>query len=158
MPKISLTPSQQKGFNFIVGKWEENHSDADVRLLAYILATAFHETAHTMEPVTEYGGEAYLKSKPYWPFVGRGYVQLTWESNYKKYGIDKTPEKALDPEFAAEILINGMLTGVFTGRKLSQYFNDHTEDPVNARRIINGTDKAEKIATYYRQFLDMLTS
>ena len=31
--------------------------------MAYVLATAYHETAHTMKPVREYGGEKYLRSK-----------------------------------------------------------------------------------------------
>ena len=51
---------------------------------AYVLATAYHETAHTMKPVREYGGETYLKKKKYYPYVGMGYVQLTWDYNYKK--------------------------------------------------------------------------
>jgi putative chitinase len=33
------------------------------------------------------------------------------------------------------------------------YFNDVTDDPVGARKIINGTDKAELIAGYHRGFL-----
>lgn len=45
--------------------------------MAYVLATAYHETAHTMKPVREMGGEKYLRSKKYYPYVGMGYVQLT---------------------------------------------------------------------------------
>ncbi len=151
---MKLSASQKQGYDFIVKKWDESpHEDA--RWLAYMLATAYHETAHTMQPVTEYGSKEYLRSKKYWPYIGRGYVQLTWKSNYEKYGIAATPEKALDPEFAAHIMIDGMTKGIFTGRKLSQYFNDHTEDPINARRIINGIDRAEKIADYYLEFLTM---
>ncbi|MFC0246395.1 hypothetical protein ACFFJZ_13140, partial [Falsochrobactrum ovis] len=52
--------------------------------MAYVLATAYHETAHSMKPVREYGGEKYLRSKKYYPHVGMGYVQLTWRENYEK--------------------------------------------------------------------------
>lgn len=124
--------------------------------LAYILATAWHETGKTMEPVTEWGTKKYLMSKPYWPYVGRGYVQLTWKENYKKYGIENDPEKAKDPEFAAHIIVDGMVKGIFTGRKLEHYFNATKEDPVNARKIINGLDKAQLIASYYRMFKERL--
>ncbi|MGK8699656.1 glycoside hydrolase family 19 protein, partial [Brucella anthropi] len=95
--------------------------------MAYVLATAYHETAHTMKPVNEMGGEKYLRAKKYWPFIGRGYVQITWRSNYerasKKLGVDfvKKPELLLKPEYAAPIIIAGMVEGWFTGKKLSDY-------------------------------------
>src|SRR5262245_13651671 len=80
---------------------------------AYILATAYHETAHTMQPIMELGGQAYLQSKPYYPYVGRGYVQLTWLDNYKRasaeLGVDfvKNPTLLLQAKYAAPILILG---------------------------------------------------
>lgn len=128
----------------------------DQRWLAYMLATAWHETAQTMQPVTEYGGEAYLRSKSYWPFIGRGYVQLTWRSNYEKYGIADMPEKALEPDLAAFVMLDGMTKGLFTGRKLADYFSERRDDPVQARKIINGLDRADQVAGYYHQFLTML--
>lgn len=130
----------------------------DGRKLAYALATAWHETAFTLMPVSEYGGEKYLKGKPYYPWYGRGYVQLTWADNYALYGIKDTPEKALEPDRAAQIMVDGMLRGKFTGKKLSDYFSASKEDPVGARRIINGTDRAEQIAGYYRQFLGLINA
>ena len=148
-------PSQLTGFELIINKFYEM-KQSDLRWLAYALATAFHETAHTMKPVTEYGSRRYLTSKKYWPYIGRGYVQLTWDWNYAKYGIKDDPEKALDPDFSAFILIDGMVKGIFTGRGFSNYFNDKKDDPVNARRIINGKDKAELIAGYHRKFLQGL--
>lgn len=162
--KVKLTngfswfrPNQWDGFERISREYFKQKF-TDLRQLAYILATAFHETAGTMQPITEYGSDAYLKAKSYWPFVGRGYVQLTWEGNYKKYGIDKTPEKALDPVFAAFIIVDGMYNGVFTGVGLPKYFNWTVDDPVNARRIVNGTDQATLIAGYHRQILTALLS
>lgn len=139
----------------LVVKWTST-ADSDHRKLAYILATAWHETAHTMQPVTEYGGEKYLRSKKYWPYVGRGYVQLTWRANYEKYGIADNPEKALEPEFAAAVMVDGMNKGAFTGRKLLDYFSDKKDDPVGARKIINGVDQAERIAGYHSQFLALV--
>lgn len=121
---------------------------------AYVLATAFHESARTMKPVREYGGEAYLKKKKYYPYVGMGYVQLTWDYNYKKasdkLGVDflKNPKLLLEPEYAVPILVIGMVEGWFTGKSLKSYIDGIDEDDKedlrefsNARRIINGTDK-----------------
>ncbi len=119
---------------------------------AYVLATSYHETAHTMKPVREYGGEKYLKSKAYYPFVGMGYVQLTWRHNYekagKKLGVDfvADPKKLLQPKYAAPILVIGMKEGWFTGKKLSDYIDLHRSDFTGARKIINGTDKAKLIS------------
>ncbi|WP_336057381.1 hypothetical protein [Nitratireductor sp. CH_MIT9313-5] len=72
---------------------------------AYVLATAKLETAHTMKPVREYGSEKYLRSKPYYPFVGMGYVQITWKANYERasreLGVDfvANPRLLLKPEY-----------------------------------------------------------
>lgn len=135
---------------------------ADAELLrnecAYVLATAYWETARTMKPVREYGGEAYLRSKRYYPFVGMGYVQLTWEANYKRasdeLGVDfvSNPMLLLDPRYAVSILVTGMVEGWFTGRKLSQYITLQKSDFVNARRIINGEDKKREIALIAKRY------
>lgn len=125
---------------------------------AYVLATAYHETAHTMKPVREYGGEKYLKSKKYYPYVGMGYVQLTWDYNYKKaskiLNVDflKNPKLLLEPKYAAPIIVVGMVEGWFTGKKLSDYITLNTSDFTSARKIINGLDKASIIADYARQY------
>jgi len=125
---------------------------------AYVLATSWHETAHTMKPVREYGGETYLKKKKYYPYVGMGYVQLTWLSNYekasRKLGVDfvTNPKLLLKPEYAAKILVIGMQEGWFTTRKLSDYITLYKSDFKGARRIVNGTDKAALIAGYAVQY------
>lgn len=126
--------------------------------LAYLLATAYHETAHTMKPVREYGGETYLRSKKYYPYVGMGYVQLTWLANYekasKKLGVDfvSNPKLLLEPRYSAEIIVIGMRDGWFTGKKLSNYITLQKSDFEGARRIVNGTDKASLIAGYARTY------
>lgn len=125
---------------------------------AYVLATAYWETARTMRPVREYGGETYLKSKSYYPYVGMGYVQLTWERNYRDWsrrlGVDfvANPKKLLEPQYAARILVDGMRLGTFTGKKLADYITLSKSDFVEARRIINGTDKAASIAAIARDY------
>ena len=139
---------------------------SDLRWLAYMLATTFHETSARMWPITEYGSQEYLQSKEYWPYIGRGFVQLTWETNYDKASailalIDERdlvdhPELALDSLIATRILFRGMAEGWFTGKKLGQYFNAEKDDPINARQIINANDDDTLIAGYHDKFLEAL--
>jgi putative chitinase len=157
-----LKQSQVDGFEAILNEWLKRGL-TDKRWLAYILATAWHETAKTMQPVEEFGkgkGRSYGKPDPATGHVyyGRGHVQLTHPGNYKRMGkvIDvdlyNHPELALQMDNSVKIMFDGMLSGVFTGRKLNQYFNDKKEDWINARRIINGLDRAELIAGYAKTF------
>ena len=144
---------------------------------AYLLATAYWETAHTMEPVRETLATSdeqaiarldrwwetkrpsWVKS-PYWRggFFGRGYVQLTHERNYRFAGerlnlaLVKNPSLALEAETAAQILVVGSEEGWFTGKKLGDYLTLKKSDYVGARRIINGTDKAQAIAELARDY------
>lgn len=168
-----LTQGQVEGMTAILNEWDRR-CIPDLRFLAYMLSTTFHETARTMQAIEEYGkgkgkpygskikmsGKRYLK--PDKVYFGRGYVQLTWYENYdqmgKLLGIDllNHPERALEPFVATAIMFEGMLKGMFTGRKLSDYFNDKTEDWINARKIINGLDKAALIAGYGKKFYSYL--
>jgi hypothetical protein len=179
----SLTQGLVDALEFLLGQIEQDArfagTDVDRRQLAYCLATFKWETAHTMEPIDEFGSEARF-NRLYGPqtrvgkrlgntqpgdgarFHGRGYVQLTGRSNYKK-GEDLTgqplttnPALAKDPAIAYEIAIHGMKNGWFTGKKLSQFINDQKSDFENARRIINGTDKALKIADIAHRFSETL--
>ena len=92
-------------------------------------------------------------------YYGRGHVQLTWADNYLKTGriighdLHSNPDLALDNKISAQILVVGMMKGLFTGKGLSKYFNAKTNDPVGARRIVNGTDKRHLIASHYNKFL-----
>jgi putative chitinase len=165
----ALTQEQVDGMGVILAVWEYQGGGTpmdDQRWLAYMLATTYHETAQRMWPITEYGSEDYLKSKEYYPYVGRGLVQLTWESNYDHASaalsltddrdLVKHPEMALDSLISARILFRGMAEGWFTGKKLGQFFNETKDDPVNARQIINGNDCDDQIAGYHREFLGAL--
>ena len=85
----NLTQLQVDGINDILDTWEKYFRDNDIRWLAYALATAFHETAETMQPIEEYGeGSGRDYGQPVGIhqqcYFGRGFVQLTWESNYLK--------------------------------------------------------------------------
>lgn len=124
-----LTGLQVEGIEAILNEWEKR-ALTDNRWLAYILATAKHETAKTMQPIEEYGkgaGRSYGKrddqtGKVYY---GRGFVQLTWRGNYEKMGhllnvdLVNNPEFALQPIVATQIMFEGMLRGMFTGRTLT---------------------------------------
>ncbi len=146
-----LGSSQVDGFTRILDEWERRGL-TDARWLSYMLATCWHETAKSMQPIKEFGGDSYLKSKPYYPWYGRGLVQCTWEPNFKKFGCS-SPNDMLTWPFALRAMFDGMMSGIFTGRKLSQYFNATVDDPFGARHIINGTDKAGLIAGYHTAFL-----
>jgi hypothetical protein len=168
-----LTQAQVESIEAIL---KESAFITDNRWIAYILGTTYHETAHKMIPVEEIGRG---KGRPYgekikqngeiyeYPdkiYYGRGFPQLTWYENYELYGkilgipLLEQPELALNPEISAKILVTGMARGLFTGRKLSDYFNSIKEDWINARRIVNGLDQASTIAGYSKQFLQCIVS
>lgn len=146
-----IAGDQVDGMTKILDEWEKRKLE-DKRWLAYMLATVFHETAQKMQPIQEYGSEHYLKSKPYWPYIGRGLVQVTWKTNYAKFGITEPGDLMKWPDCLLP-LFDGMIQGMFTGKRLSDYFSTSHNDPVQARKIINGLDKAAMIAGYYKKFL-----
>jgi hypothetical protein len=128
---------------------------------AYVLATAFWESARTMQPVREafWLSEAWRKANlRYHPWYGRGFVQITWEANYvamgNRLGIDLTsdPDVVMDPALSAQILVIGMKEGHFTGKKLSDYITLKASNYRGARRIVNGTDKAGAIAELAEEY------
>ena len=162
----SLTQPQVDGFEAILDEWEAS-GYTDIRWLAYLLATTHHETNKTFQPVREayWLSEAWRKANlRYYPYYGRGYVQLTWAANYDKQGkkynlpLVANPDLVMDPKVAAKILIHGSVAGDFTTKKLSDYFNDRVDNPIEARRIINGTDKASLISGYHIKYLKALTA
>ncbi|ACE93042.1 hypothetical protein AMC90_CH04053 [Rhizobium phaseoli] len=61
----SLWQSQVDGLNKILDEWERRGL-SDVRWLAYMLATTFHETGGKMQPVREAGGEKYTPALEDW--------------------------------------------------------------------------------------------
>ena len=95
-------------------------------------------------------------------FKGRGYVQLTGRINYRKFsnrlGIDLvgTPNLALDPPTSYKIASDGMRNGIFTGKEFSDFIHGEHCNYHNARLIINGHDKADKIKKYAEKFESIL--
>lgn len=171
----SLSGSAVTGINAILDEWERRKL-TDLRWLAYMLATAKGEVGSNMIPVREgfatsdVAARVYVAKQKYkyavvvngQVYYGRGLVQLTWETNYRKMGallgldLVGNPDLALRPEIASMIMFEGMTRGTFTGKKLADYFTPSKTDWLNARRIINGTDKAEQFAVWARAFYTAL--
>jgi hypothetical protein len=162
----ALKPDQIKGLEAVLAAAKE--AGWPLAFTAYALATACHETAYTMQPVREafWLSEGWRKTHlRYFPYYGRGYVQLTWKNNYDRADrelglggrLSQNLDLAMDPAIAAKIMIKGMEEGWFCADKAG---NRHTlarhvpadgkaaslDQFTSARRIINGTDKAGKIA------------
>ena len=154
----ALNSKQVEGFNAVL----EATDGLPTSWRAYILATAWHETNQTMQPVVEayWLSEAWRKKNlRYYPWHGRGYVQLTWEENYKEMdrelklngALIKNPDKALEPDIAAKILVVGMTKGKYDkqGRGLKVFLPCDVADLEQfrqARRTVNLMDKATEIA------------
>ncbi len=113
--------------------------------------------------------EAYWKSETwrqnnlhYYPYYGRGYVQLTLRRNYSKYyhimreRLVGTPDLALEAEIALMVLVHGFKLGVFTGRKITDYIIESNTDFKNARRCINGSDRWAEIKELAENYLSEL--
>lgn len=139
----------------------------DYRHAAYMLATIKGECGDSFTPVEE---AFYLEGRVrdldawrkkhlrYYPWHGRGFVQLTWYDNYfraeeeLKIAFTQDPDLAIEPENAYKVMSRGMQEGWFTGLSLYDYINGVKCDYYRARRIINGMDKARKFQAWAKQF------
>lgn len=161
----SISQQEVKDIDIFLNFFEKDIKMFSVPQWAYIFATVYHETGGTFQPLRESprASEAWRKAKfRYYPYYGRGYVQLTWDYNYQKYSkklnIDlvKNPDKAMIPSISWFILVDGFKTGAFTGKKITDYINEGEKDYQNARRIINGMDKSLLIEGYAETFEEIL--
>jgi putative chitinase len=182
---------QVEGHQAVLDAWGREHAQKDDRWLAYVLATAYHETGRALQPVTEnlnYSAERLLavfptrftpgEAKRYarrperianrvyggrlgngneasgdgWRYRGRGLVQITGRSNYAKFGLEDDPDRALELDIAVRLLIDGMIAGTYTGKRLADYFHGDEADWVNARKIINRLDRAADVASYAKSY------
>jgi predicted chitinase len=162
----NLNQSQVEAINILLDKLDNSEKFTRANEYAYVLATIKHETAETFRPIEEIGkgrSKAYGKVKANGnAYYGRGFCQLTWDFNYKKLGeildvpLYENPDLALNPDIAYDILEYGMINGYFTGKKMSMYFTDDKTDYLHARKIINGMDRAELIASYAEKFYNII--
>jgi peptidoglycan hydrolase-like protein with peptidoglycan-binding domain len=171
-----LTASQRTGLSTLLTQIVADPAITDLRWAVYMAATVKHECADTWRPIEEYGRGAGRKYgepidvvdddgvKHSNAYYGRGYVQLTWKDNYleigNQIGLGKQlmihPEMALEPDVAYRIMSFGMRHGTFTGKGLPAFIQDDKADYLNARRIINGTDQAQRIEGYAKRIETML--
>jgi hypothetical protein len=177
-----LSVAEVAGLSAILDRARVEPGGCDLRWLAYMLATAHHETGRKMQPVRETGAasdeqaiarleRAYARGllpsvrAPYWrrdvegkTWLGRGLVQLTHKRNYERMsrliGEDLVfdPDRALDSAIAVSVLFAGMTKGAFSGVALGDVFTPDRTDWIGARRIVNGRDHAEDIASYARAY------
>ncbi|HEY9028412.1 MAG TPA: glycoside hydrolase [Burkholderiaceae bacterium] len=120
-------------------------------------------TAPTLQAVRAYkdaAGDEHV-------YYGRGYVQLTWWSNYATAGpllglpaafFLQDPEQALEASYAYKLMSLCMRTGAgFANKhKFENYFSGHDREYQRARAMVNGTDHAAEIANIARDFEDIL--
>lgn len=174
-----LSQQQIDGIESIVNYWFENHSEKPNEFLAYILAQTKHETAGSMDAIEEHGKDSYFlrydirgnkrkalelgnkKAGDGLKYKGRGNGMITGYTNYlrqsEKFGIDlvNKPELMLNLDVATPVMIEGVIDGDFTGKKLSNYYKNGSFDAWNARRVLNAIVKEanREIVSYYDLFI-----
>jgi len=143
-------------FNVVNGRLNLGRA---LEVLAYVLATAEHETGR-YKWLAEIGGP----HTRYAPYYGRGYVQLTWKQNYARYNtklhnvglLTASQNIVTNPNFLSQntqasrdcmafIIIDGMISGAF-GKPVTNFINANKLDYVNARRSVNILERASLIA------------
>lgn len=170
--------------NFLLDEFDKSSVFDTRSKIAYAFATIKRETAETFAPVEEgywitsnrvqklynyYANHNPGALKTIFPngknginYLGRGYVQATHNFNAKKLEdrtgkpYVKNPDLLLEKHNAFEAMEIGMSEGIYTGKKLSNYFTDGGYDFYNARKIINGLDAASEIANNAELFFNII--
>lgn len=154
--RTKTRPQQAENLALILNECAE-HGVTMPEQVAYVVGTAWHESR--LLCIAEFrakpGTKVWNMQERYWGtgFYGRGFVQLTWQRNYKKFGdllgvdLVADPDKVLEPEIGAKILVRGMRDGLFTGVSLARYFKEgQPPEWMNARKIVNGLFHADYVA------------
>lgn len=170
-----LTPTQMRAVALLLTE-ADNHGVTDINQMAYILATCWHECRFkSMREIRskKIGSQLWKWQNRYWPsgYYGRGFSQLTWLKNYRKFspvvGVDlvSNPDAALIPEIGAQILVFGMVNGTFVSNglksatRLSKFFPaGRAPDWMGARAIVNGTFQADKVASGAVKILSVIVA
>ena len=173
-----LNDAQRGGMREVLDYWLTHHRESDPRWLAYIFASIYHETGHKMIPVREgfkssdkdardhvrmmfikgIVNRDYAEPVGGISYFGHGRVQTTHLQNYQKlslrFGRDfvKDPSLLLDSRIDVEVAVEGHIEGLWTSRQLSEFISGGKCNYKDARRIVNGQDKADLIASYAVSF------
>lgn len=134
----------------------------DHRQIAYVLATAQHESRDFAAPEEDWGRKQAVDLRYFGgeEYFGRGFAHLTHVNNYERLGealgmgreLVEHPERAAQAEIATKVLVVGMRDGMF-GARLSDNVNANHADyrqaraSVNGGELINGSPYPDAIAT-----------
>jgi hypothetical protein len=151
-----------------------NQAVTDANHIAYVLASAHHESGMGAAMTEHDSGQRYegradlgnTQAGDGPRYRGRGFVQITGRSNYTRYSrlmnedMVNHPERAADPDVSARFTVDGMVNGTFTNLTGGiARFNrpEGAYDFVHARQLVNGMDRAEAIAIIAGQYRQVMT-
>jgi len=165
--KQKFDEAQRTAVVLLAEEADENNV-TDLNQFAYILATCYHECRFKSIPEirAKRGTKVWQMQEKYWHtgYYGRGFSQLTWKANYEKFQkrtglpLVLNPDLVLNPEVGAEILVDGMMNGLFSGVKLSRYIQPgKPPDFIRARRVVNGNFQADKVRNAALIFVRLLS-